>query len=104
MLPRLPRQVSLRFAGDETPIYRSNALLLRNRQYRVKRAAHRAGHKFRADHGAVVSLQPGHFAAEVFRPAVVVKRNNVRLTQLNLLQFTEVRPIWRWYRPPTPRW
>jgi hypothetical protein len=43
-----------------------------------------------------------HFAAEIFRPAVVVKRNDVRLTQLNLLQFTKVRPILRGIDCPHP--
>ena len=72
MLPRLPRQIRLGLAGDESPINRPDPLLLRDRQYRVKRAAHRARHVFRADHRAVVLLQLHHFTLEVLRPAVTL--------------------------------
>src|SRR5579859_6365170 len=38
-LPRIPRQVGLRFARDESPIDGPDLLLLGNRQNRVERAA-----------------------------------------------------------------
>ena len=79
MLPGFPRKISLRLAGDEPPIDRSNVFVLCNGQHCVKRAAHRTRHIFRADHGPVVFLQPRHFTFEIFRPAIVMKGDDVRL-------------------------
>src|SRR5579859_139374 len=63
-LPRIPRQVGLRFARDESPIDGPDLLLLGNRQNRVERAAHGARHILGANYGAIEPPQPLHFAPE----------------------------------------
>ena len=95
MLPRLPRQLRLRLAGDESPIDRPDPFLLGNGQHRVKRATHRTDHVLGADYRPVVLLKPRHLTLEVLRPAIVMKRDYVRLAQLNLLQFTQVGSVTR---------
>ena len=88
MLPRFPRKIRLRFARNKSPVDRSHALLLRNRQHCVKGAPHRTRHVFCADYRPVILFQPRHLTFKVFRPTVIVKSDNVRLPQLNRLQFT----------------
>src|SRR6266536_4927252 len=95
MLPRLPGQVRLRPAGDEPPVDHADPLPLRDRQYRLERASHRARHVLRANHRSVVPLEPRDLTPEVLRPAVVVKGDDIGLAQLNLLQRTEVGAVRR---------
>src|SRR5260370_14933909 len=77
MLPRFPGEIGLRLASDESPIDAADPLFLGNRQDRVKRAAHRTGHEFRADDGAVALLQANHFALGILPPTVVMKGDAV---------------------------
>src|ERR1051326_7135356 len=56
-LPRIPRQVGLRLAGDKSPVDGRAAVLLRDRQDRVEGAADRACHVLGADDRTPVRLQ-----------------------------------------------
>src|SRR5438093_13009899 len=56
LLPGIPRQISLRFAGDQSPIDRGHVVLLRNRQDRVECAPDRSGHELGAADRAMVVL------------------------------------------------
>src|SRR5579859_3877278 len=84
MLPRLPWIVSLRFAGDESPVDRAHVLLPGYRKNCVKGAANRSRHVLGTDNGAVESSKPRNFRFERFRPAVVMERNDIRFAQLDL--------------------
>src|ERR1700691_1007699 len=95
-LPRIPRQVSLRFARDETPVDRPNALLLGDRQNRIKSAALRTRHVLRANYRPVVFLsEPYYLLLERLRPVIVMKGDNVGLTQLDLLDLAQVAALGR---------
>src|ERR1700758_4152814 len=66
-LPRIPRQICLRFSRYKAPIDRSDPLLLRDWQYGVERTSHRTRHILGADHWTVVFLQPRYLALKKFR-------------------------------------
>ena len=93
MLPRFPGQIRLRFAHDEAPVDRADFFFFRDGQNRVKGATHRARHEFRANHRPAVFFQPANFAFEIFGPAVVMKRDHVRFSELDLFDFAEVGPV-----------
>ncbi len=85
MLPRLPRIIRLRLPRYESPVDRSNVLVLCERKDLVKRAPGGTRHVLGADDRAMQFPQPNDLGFERFRPAVVVKGNYIRLAQLNPL-------------------
>src|SRR5438046_1249858 len=83
--PGIPRVVSLRLSCDEAPIDRAHFIFLRHRQYRVKCAACTARHIFGAKYRAIELLQEYHFLLEALWPSIVVKCDDIRVVQLDLL-------------------
>lgn len=83
LLPGVPRQIRLRLARDQTPVDCCYFVFLCDREDALKGAAPGARHVFRAQNGAVIFLQPADPLFELRRFAIVVKRENIRLLQLN---------------------
>src|SRR4051812_20024218 len=93
MLPRVPRQIGLGFSCDEAPVDHAHPLLLCHGQESVERAPPRTSHVFGADDRPVLPFEPADLPLEIFRPAVVVKGDDVGLAELTLPDVVQVSAI-----------
>src|ERR1700756_4221067 len=73
LLPGVPGKISLRLPRHETPVDRSDVVLLRYRQYGVKCASHGTRHVFGAKNRPMISFQRLHTRFENLRPAGIMK-------------------------------
>src|SRR5438270_628375 len=76
-LPGIPWKVSLRLAGDKSPINCCHMVSFRDRQDGIECASDRAGHVLGADDRTSVGFQPFDSLFEVFRPPIMVKGDDV---------------------------
>src|SRR5438477_1432222 len=83
MFPGVPRQIGLRFPRHQSPVDCANIFALQNWQISLKRAAVPASHIFRANQRPVIGLQPLYPALEFVRLLVAVKRDHIRILDLN---------------------
>ena len=93
MTPGVPRKICLRFACNQTPANGADVVALRNRQAIVERTAGASGHEFRTDDRPTGRLQFSNPGLKLFRPSVVVERNDIRLLQLDLGGGTHLRRV-----------
>src|SRR5579883_2391428 len=85
VLPGIPRQPGLGLARHQPPVVGRHAVLLGDRQNPLERAAVGPRHVLRAEDRALELLQLLDALRELFRLAVVVERNEIRLLDLDLL-------------------
>src|SRR5262249_47419475 len=82
-LPRIPRQKGLRLACDEAPVDGRDFIFFGDGQRPLKGALIAARHVFGAKDRAVESLQPLDALLEFGGVVVIVKRDHVRVFELN---------------------
>jgi hypothetical protein len=90
VLPGVPRQVRLRFAGNEPPVYRRDVIFLCDRQRALKRAAISSSHILRAKNGPSILLERQHVLLKNVGAVVTVKGNDVGECYLNSSRRPEV--------------
>src|SRR5258708_38417682 len=83
LFPRIPRQVRLRFAGNQAPVNGCDMVSLGDGQNCVEGAADRTRHKFSAQNWTMVGFQPTHVLLKILGPVVIVEGKYVRLLELN---------------------
>ena len=90
MLPGIPGQEGLRFAGDQAPVDGGDFVFFRDGQDSFEGAALRAGHIFGAKDRAVVAFQPLDALLEFGGRAVVVEGNDIGVVELDALHGREL--------------
>src|SRR5260370_24617198 len=96
MLPRVPRQISLRLPRRQPPIDRRHVISLCDWKRSLDRAPIPPRHILRAQNRPVILLERKHPLLEYLWFVVAVKRNHVRHFNLNLRPWFELlrnRPI-----------
>src|SRR5438477_8492447 len=92
----MPREIGLALSLDEPRIDRRHVVLPGDGKNRVEGAADRARHVLGTDQGTVVGFEPLDALLKVLWPAVVVKRDHIRLFYLdpgNWTQLFQRRPV-----------